>query len=1468
MVPSGISSRAERFLVILFAGLSFYSHLYGIEVDSVTAKTVAKNFYLIQMAQSSTVTKKGISQDISLDLVHKEYSDLRNSGINQKKGAFTLPLYYVFNVTNQKGFVIVSGDDRVPAILGYAFEGAYLKNDQPPAFQAWMLNYKNQIIYAIENDLKGDLEDIKDWDIYRGIVQTKGIKQIEEVSPLISTAWHQNCYYNYYCPYDTDGDCNRAYAGCVAVAMAQIMKYWEHPYSCNNIPGYDDDINLDPDDNEIPGSDYGWISGISSTAYNWSAMTNTLSSSSSQETMEALCGLLYHCGVSVEMNYGPESSAAFSHKASQAFQSIFKYAQSTNLLNKDDFSDSEWDLILKNELDNYRPVYYDGCIEDGGCHAFICDGYQGSSHFHFEWGWGGSTLNGYYYLDDLVDGSILFPIWQSAIIGIQPDYAVPDPCYNGIEIEHCDWTYAFVGGSSDAAWNTGMCGIFAPGREQIYGFIAPQTGNYSIEVRNASGPVAYGWQEADCSVEGWNCIGVFDTPGVYGTMSWTAGSIYYILLDDTDNLSGNTSFAITCVSAEAPDLDYYSHEIDDDNSTSSGDNDGLVEPGETIEMPVTLLNSGAGDAHNVSAHLSTTDPYINITDGDQSWGTITAGATDTSVDYDFSVSASCPERDVTFILDISSDENTWTDQFTVHVYAPQINPCDNIISIGGCGSGNSQTYSGGGSGSWNNSMCNFSTPGTEQIYSFVAPQTGTYSIEVLSANGYVDYGWSTSCGESGWTCIDDIASMGAYGTMSWTAGTTYYLLLDNEDATTGTHEFFINCPIDPPYLEYHSHVIDDDNSTSSGDNDGLVEPGETIEMPVTLLNSGAGDAHNVSAHLSTTDPYINITDGDQSWGTITAGATDTSVDYDFSVSASCPERDVTFILDISSDENTWTDQFTVHVYAPQINPCDNIISIGGCGSGNSQTYSGGGSGSWNNSMCNFSTPGTEQIYSFVAPQTGTYSIEVLSANGYVDYGWSTSCGESGWTCIDDIASMGAYGTMSWTAGTTYYLLLDNEDATTGTHEFFINCPIDPPYLEYHSHVIDDDNSTSSGDNDGLVEPGETIEMPVTLLNSGAGDANNVSAHLSTTDPYITITDADENYGDISAGWTAESSADYDFSVSPSCPEGDVTFTLGITSDEDSWTNQFTITISVQPSTYLEVSPNSRTVAATAGTTSFSVSTNVEWSVTDDASWLTATKTDGTTISVSYSSNTSTSSRTANITVTGTDGISETLTITQSFVSNYINLTPYLPSGWEDKIVVSSERGTFLNGDVTEGQASYIDFAWINDGNVDAGNHKCRLYFDEQEILWAEVPNLTSGYYQNGVDGKYFFIETGWHMLKLIVDADNSVNELNEFDNVYEKQIYIHSITSYRNNLSLSERVLVFPNPTSGMFQLEIQYAISDSYIIKIADPTGKIIMNRKIENQGFVISESVDISWNPSGIYFLQISDNTASVVRKIVIAK
>ncbi len=158
--------------------------------------------------------------------------------------------------------------------------------------------------------------------------------------------------------------------------------------------------------------------------------------------------------------------------------------------------------------------------------------------------------------------------------------------------------------------------------------------------------------------------------------------------------------------------------------------------------------------------------------------------------------------------DYSTHEMTWGGSYSgMQHYAVGViqlqpigsDPCSSITSIGGCGSGYAQTYTGGGSGAWFTSTanpCSYTTPGIEKIYSFVAPTTGTYSIQVTAASGYVDYLWKTSsCASSGWTCIADIASTGQYGAMSWTSGTTYYILLDDENSTTGTHTFYINCPV-------------------------------------------------------------------------------------------------------------------------------------------------------------------------------------------------------------------------------------------------------------------------------------------------------------------------------------------------------------------------------------------------------------------------------------------------------------------------------------------------------------------------------------------------------------------------------------------------------------------------------------------------------------------------------------------------
>lgn len=125
-------------------------------------------------------------------------------------------------------------------------------------------------------------------------------------------------------------------------------------------------------------------------------------------------------------------------------------------------------------------------------------------------------------------------------------------------------------------------------------------------------------------------------------------------------------------------------------------------------------------------------------------------------------------------------------------------PCSNITQIAGCGSAYTQTYTGGGTGSWfnyGNNPCGVRSPGQEKIYSFTAPITGTYSLRVTSASGFADYMWKIgSCDPAGWSCIDNVGSPGYYGGMEWNEGATYYILLDDEDNTAGTHSFYINCP--------------------------------------------------------------------------------------------------------------------------------------------------------------------------------------------------------------------------------------------------------------------------------------------------------------------------------------------------------------------------------------------------------------------------------------------------------------------------------------------------------------------------------------------------------------------------------------------------------------------------------------------------------------------------------------------------
>lgn len=370
-------------------------------VDTVNAKIIAKSFFSDRLSKSKSVNAKSFStQDIDFSLVRKEDDNLKSS---------SRTLYYIYNVRdksnpkNNKGFVIISADKRITPVLGYSFTGEFTQNDQPPAYKEWMNNYRDQITYIIRNDIKPEESTVRRWKTYSNTFESKSANGLAEVLPLVTTTWSQGCFYNNSCPEDSTGSCNRAIAGCTAIAMAQIMKYWNYPAANNPIPGYQS-------------HHYNWISAEDKTNYNWSNMSSSLSSYSSEAEKNAVSKIVYHCGVSVQMDYGPKSSGAAS--PASTWVKYFKYSPAVQYVFRSNFSDENWISALKKEIDNHRPIYYVGYNDVSG-HAFVCDGYQDDNCFHFNWGWGG-YMDGYFYINNLGVPSIPFSYTQNALIGISP----------------------------------------------------------------------------------------------------------------------------------------------------------------------------------------------------------------------------------------------------------------------------------------------------------------------------------------------------------------------------------------------------------------------------------------------------------------------------------------------------------------------------------------------------------------------------------------------------------------------------------------------------------------------------------------------------------------------------------------------------------------------------------------------------------------------------------------------------------------------------------------------------------------------------------------------------------------------------------------------------------------------------------------------------------------------------------------
>ena len=333
----------------------------------------------------------------------------------------SFPNFYVFG--NERCFVIISADDCVHPVLGYSTDDGFGEDAMPEVIMDWLKAYDDGIAFVKERRLEATTEIRKEWN---GLLCGGGLepKSRNFVKPLIRTKWSQSAPFNNLCPPDTANHLTgHAVSGCGAIAMAQIMNYWEHPVRGIGFHSYTPALH----------QEYGELSvNFSETTYDWDNIKNLYTRGYSSAEALAVATLVYHCGVSVNMDYGPSSSNVAAPILDSAMRYYFDYASTTNYVFKSQYSNTQWISMLKNDLDNLQPLLYRACSDNQGtnAHIFVCDGYDENDLFHFDWGIIGGRFDGYYTIADLHQGSVNYTYGNAAMFGCHPNETSINPPSN------------------------------------------------------------------------------------------------------------------------------------------------------------------------------------------------------------------------------------------------------------------------------------------------------------------------------------------------------------------------------------------------------------------------------------------------------------------------------------------------------------------------------------------------------------------------------------------------------------------------------------------------------------------------------------------------------------------------------------------------------------------------------------------------------------------------------------------------------------------------------------------------------------------------------------------------------------------------------------------------------------------------------------------------------------------------------
>lgn len=322
----------------------------------------------LQEAKAFLATK-----GIDMQTVSEAYKAPRKAGAKENN-----PYYYIYNVGEDRGFVIVSGDDRTEKILGYVDSGSFDEENAPAPLKEWLRAYEREI------------ESISSVQLPSTTTKKKVIEKTKKsIAPMTKSKWGYHYPFNISTP-RING--NSTPPGCSPVCFTQLLYYYK-------------DYNVRAITNEIPSYSSNGITLSAvpkGTTLDWDNMFDeyVYNGNFSSTQLNAVSNLMLYAGKAMSSIYSTSGTLTSTAKFHTALINYFGFDEAIAFKEREYYSIDDWENIIYEELSCQRPVAYCAFSSVTG-HLLLVDGYDANNNlFHINWGWSGDC-DGFFRLSVL-----------------------------------------------------------------------------------------------------------------------------------------------------------------------------------------------------------------------------------------------------------------------------------------------------------------------------------------------------------------------------------------------------------------------------------------------------------------------------------------------------------------------------------------------------------------------------------------------------------------------------------------------------------------------------------------------------------------------------------------------------------------------------------------------------------------------------------------------------------------------------------------------------------------------------------------------------------------------------------------------------------------------------------------------------------------------------------------------------------